>query len=70
MQSTLHNKTLELLKRGKDAPLFNTVFYENNQMGEAAEYQSINTLRQKWGYQGQYDRFESFAREIMDKTEG
>lgn len=70
MQSTLHNKTLELLKRGKDAPLFNTVFYENNQMGEAAEYQPINTLRQKWGYQGQYDRFETFAREIMIKTEG
>ena len=70
MQSTLHNNTLNQLKRGKDAPVFNTVFYENNQMAEAADYQPINTLRQKWGYQGQYDRFEEFAREIMDRMEG
>ena len=69
MQSTLHARTLEQLGKGRDAPLFKTVFYENNQMGEAAEYQQINTLRQKWGYQGQYDRLETFAREVMEKTE-
>ena len=39
-------------------------------MAEAADYQAINTLRQKWGYQGQYDRFEEFAREIMERMEG
>ncbi|MDE7326085.1 MAG: AAA family ATPase [Lachnospiraceae bacterium] len=70
MKSSLHLRTLEQLGKGKDAPLFKTVFYENNQMGEAAEYQSINTLRQKWGYQGQYDRLEEFAREVMEKMEG
>ena len=69
MQSSLHARTLRLLGLGKDAPLFNTVFYENTQMGEAAEYQPVNTLRQKWGYQGQYDRFRAFAREIMQKME-
>ena len=58
------------LEKGNDAPLFETIFYENNQMGEAAEYQAINTLRQKWGYQGQYDRLEAFAREVMSKMEG
>ena len=69
MQSTLHERTIAQLKKGQDAPLFNTIFYENNQMGEAAEYQQINTLRQKWGYQGQYDRLEAFAREVMNKME-
>ena len=69
MQSTLHSRTLGQLEKGKDAPLFKTVFYENNQMGEAAEYQQINTLRQKWGYQGQYDRLETFAREVMERVE-
>lgn len=68
-QSSLHTRTMDVLQMGKDAPLFNTVFYENNQMGEAAECISVNTLRQKWGYQGQYARFEDFAREVMAKVE-
>lgn len=68
MQSSLHNRTLDQLGHNKDAPLFKTVFYENNQMGEAAEYQPINTLRQKWGYQGQYDRLEAFTREVMKRV--
>ena len=69
MQSSLHGRTIEQLEKEKDAPLFKTVFYENNQMSEAAEYQHINTLRQKWGYQGQYDKLETFAREVMGKVE-
>ncbi len=69
MQSKLHNNTLKELENGKDAPLFKTVFYENNQMGEAAEYQAISTLRQKWGYQGQYDRLEKFTQEVLDRME-
>lgn len=69
-QSTLHSRTLKTLLNGKDAPMFNTIFYENNQIGEAAECVPINTLRQKWGYQGQFDRFNSFVEEIMKKMEG
>lgn len=69
-QSSLHTRTLNQLSRGQDAPIFNTVFYENNQMGEAAECITVTTLRQKWGYQGQFDRFNSFANEIMNKLEG
>lgn len=64
-QSTVHDRTLMELKKGKDAPLFETIFYENNQMSEAAEYRDFNTLRQKWGYQGQYERFERFAEEVI-----
>lgn len=68
-QSTLHTRTLNQLSRGHDAPLFQTVFYENNQIGEAAECVQVTTLRQKWGYQGQFDRFNNFTHEIMDKME-
>jgi len=67
--SSLHSRTLEQLSRGHDAPLFETKFYENNQMSEAAECIPVTTLRQKWGYQGQYDRFNCFVREIMSKME-
>ena len=69
-QSSLHDRTLKQLQSNKDAEVFKTVFYENNQIGEAAECQPINTLRQKWGYQGQFERFSSFVTEIMDKMEG
>ena len=69
-QSSLHSRTLNQLKRGHDAELFNTVFYENNQIGEAAECVPVTTLRQKWGYQGQFDRFYSFTCEIIKKMEG
>ncbi len=68
-QSSLHSRTLDQLKRGHDAELFDTVFYENNQMGEAAECVPVTTLRQKWGYQGQFDRFRNFTCEIMKKME-
>lgn len=66
-QSTLHSRTLDVLKRNRDAELFNTIFYENNQIGEAAECSPVGTLRQKWGYQGQYDRFHDFASEVLRK---
>ena len=69
-QSSLHSRTIEELKREKDAHFFTTIFYENNQIGEAAECAEVNTLRQKWGYQGQFDRFDSFVREILGLTEG
>ncbi|MDY0289173.1 MAG: AAA family ATPase [Sphaerochaeta sp.] len=64
-QSSLHMRTVEELRKEKDAHFFSTIFYENNQMGEAAEYINVSTLRQKWGYQGQYIRFEEFANEIL-----
>lgn len=69
-QSSLHYRTLNILKAEKDAHLFETVFYENNQMAEAAEYTHVSTLRQKWGYQGQFDRFLQFAKEVVKSAEG
>lgn len=69
-QSNLHSRTIVDLRREKDAHFFSTIFYENNQIGEAAECVNVNTLRQKWGYQGQFDRFDSFVKEILELTEG
>lgn len=66
-QSSLHGRTLDVLRRNKDADLFSTIFYENNQIGEAAECVPVGTLRQKWGYQGQYDRFSEFAAEVLKR---
>ena len=68
-QSSLHSRTLDQLYRGQDAPLFKTIFYENNQIGEAAECVPVTTLRQKWGYQGQFDKFYQFTDEILEKME-
>lgn len=65
--SSLHERTLEQLARNRDADLFRTVFNENNQLGEAAEYQEVSTLRQKWGYQGQYEKFVSIVEEILER---
>lgn len=66
-QSSLHTRTLAELKKERDAPFFKTVFYENNQIANAAEYQKVGTLRQKWGYQGQCEQLKDFAIEVMSK---
>ena len=61
----LHENTIDMLKKGTDAPLFKAMIFESSRIGEAAEYHECNTLRQKWGYAGQYDQFNSLAVELM-----
>ena len=69
-QSSTHRRILDDLKQEKDAHLFKTIFIENDKMASAAEYAiKINTLRQKWGYEGQYDRFYNLAKEIIERCE-
>lgn len=69
-QSPTHRRILDDLKQEKDAPLFETIFIENDKMASAAEYAlEINTLRQKWGYGGQYDSFYNLAKEIIKRCE-
>ena len=67
-QSTTHNNVLRQMKRKSDAPLFDTIIPENDKAADAAEYTPVSTLRQKWGYQGQYDRYEALTREIMERA--
>lgn len=67
-QSTVHNNVKRQLATSKDAPLFETVIPENNQIAGAAEFASIATLRQKWGYQGQYDAYDALAAELLKRV--
>jgi chromosome partitioning protein len=67
-QSTTHNNVLRQMKRKSDAPLFDTIIPENDKAADAADYTPVSTLRQKWGYQGQYDRYKSLTAEIMERA--
>ncbi len=67
-QSSVHRRTLQDLRRGKDAHMFTTVFPESNQMGEAAEYQHFPTLKKKWN-DGPYDLFNRFTKEVIEAVE-
>ena len=49
-------------------PVFNSYFQESAQMAEAAEFHGYSTLRQKWGYQGQYNTLVAFTEEFIDVT--
>jgi len=56
-----------MLRHGKErVPMFRTIFYENNHIAEIADFVPANTLKQKWGYQGQLEAFISFVEEIME----
>lgn len=68
-QSPVHNQQLKVLRQEKDAPLLGTVVPENSEIGGAAEYKSLNTLRQKWGYRGQYDIYRALTQEILDRMQ-
>jgi chromosome partitioning protein len=68
-QSTVHRNQTQRLGSGNDAPLFDTILPENNQIASAAEFKPVSTLRQKWGYQGQADRYHSLAQEIISRVE-
>lgn len=67
-QSTTHNNTLRQMRRKSDAPLFKTIIRENDKAADAAEYKPVSTLRQKWGYQGQFDLYKALTEEIMERA--
>lgn len=70
VQSGLHMRTLERLKDGKDAPLFDTEFHENSNIAVSAEYREASTtLRQRFGFGYPYDTFKALAEEYMRRVE-
>lgn len=70
-QSTVHQNVVKQLRDAGDAPLFNTIIKENNQIASAADYSSHkSTLKQKYGYQGQVDVYKALAKEILEVLEG
>ncbi len=70
-RSPLHGRTAKRLRddREKYPPIFKTVIPQRTDTAEAAEFSKANTLRQKYGYEGQYDRFYRLCREIMEAAE-
>lgn len=64
-QSALHKRTVKELKKERDCRVFETIFKENDNIANAAEYINKSTMRQKWGYKGQVDNFKLLAEEIM-----
>jgi chromosome partitioning protein len=77
-QAAIHTRTMAYMRSitgkpmgGSDLlypPVFDTNFPESAQIAEAAEYQEYSTLRQKWGYQGQYSTFVNFTEEFINVT--
>lgn len=78
-QAAIHTRTMADMRNRAGNPLgssgliyprvFDTSFTESAQIAEAAEYQEYSTLRQKWGYQGQYNTLVSFANEFLSVVE-
>lgn len=64
-QSALHKRTVNELIKERDCKVFETIFKENDNIANAAEYINKSTMRQKWGYKGQVDNFKLLAEEIM-----
>lgn len=69
-QSTLHHNTVRRLREDDKLPdVFKTVIPERNQIAESAEHANRGTLRQKYGYQGEFDAFWDLAAEFIKKVE-
>jgi chromosome partitioning protein len=64
-QLKLHTNTMRRLRTSGDAPVFDTVIPESGRIAEAAEFTKLNTLRQKYGYQGQFDTYRALTQEIL-----
>ncbi|HEY3781402.1 MAG TPA: AAA family ATPase [Fimbriimonadaceae bacterium] len=66
-QSTVHRTTTRRLRRGTPQA-FETIIVENNQIAASAEFEINGTLRQKYGYQGQFDSYYFLTQEILQKV--
>jgi chromosome partitioning protein len=67
-QSTVHRNTIHDLQAKGDAPLFDTFIPENNQIAASAEFVPHSTLRQKYGYDDQFDRYYALTGEVTKAT--
>jgi chromosome partitioning protein len=67
-QSPVHKNIKRQLAAERDAPLFKTIVPENTQIAAAAEFVQVSTLKQKWGYRGQYDAYRALADELLQRV--
>ena len=64
-QSRLHCDTVRMLRRDT-VHVFETVIPERQGLAASAEFASLATLRQKYGYQGEFNSYRNLASEIMN----
>lgn len=72
VQSTVHTNVLKNLRASGDAPVFDTLIRQANDVAAAAEYSPYGkTLKQKYGPnpKGLADTFVGLAQEILNKLE-
>jgi chromosome partitioning protein len=70
-RSTVHKNTYRRLQ-DSEGPVFATIIPQSNQIaasGEFDETATTSTLRQKYGYQGQFDAYHSLTKEIMEAAD-
>lgn len=68
--STVHRTTIERLEDDAELPVvFSTWIPEANKIAEAAEHAPLGTVRQRWGYSGQFEAFRDLTKEIMAAAE-
>jgi chromosome partitioning protein len=65
-QSPLHQETVKRLRSNKRVHVFKTKIPERNATAAAAEHASQQTFRQRYGYDGNYDTFQSITRELRE----
>lgn len=65
-RSPLHSRTIKRLHDDEPLVVFETVIPQRTMTAEAAEFTEMNTVRQKYGYEGQYDRFYGLCKELME----
>lgn len=65
--STVHNNTVRQLRRTTNLPLiFETIIPEANSIAAAADLGTLSTLRQRYGYAGQFEAYRNLAKEYLE----
>lgn len=71
--TTVHETTLRQLraaaKAGKVPPLFGAFIPQGDAVAGAAGFSASSTLRQRWGYQGHYDKLRALAGEFHTRVQ-
>ena len=62
-QSSLHKNTVEALRRG-DIHVYESIIPERQSLAGSAEFTPLATLRQKYGYQGEFQSYLELTQEI------
>jgi len=68
VQSALHKDMVKRLNRGP-IHVFNQTIPQRNEIAQSAEFTPISTLRQKYGYQGEFNSLRMLTKEIKEVVE-